>query len=314
MKTENGVALMMVLWVLVFMSILSMNFLSSTRWVTAGTHNLKEETQAYYMALSGYQEALNYIAADKDPAVDFIDEEGNFWVDIETPPVSGRRETQDGVVDIVISDANAKVNINFAPPDRLQKLFAFAGVKDDEIIGLIDSITDWKDPDKEHHLSGAEDDYYEALPDPYRAKNGLFDVPEELMLVKGVKPEYLYGSGGEGSRGLLSVITTFGANTININTVPLELMQLLALTEVEIEAIMKQRNKNFGGFKFIPPEFAQRGLNAMTTQFFKIDVIASTRNSPIASHVIGIMRRQPSPEGYSFTTLYWRERAETVRT
>ena len=55
---EKGIALMMVLWVLVLLSIISLNYFSSNRWNTAGTRNLKEETLSYYMAMSGYQEAV----------------------------------------------------------------------------------------------------------------------------------------------------------------------------------------------------------------------------------------------------------------
>jgi len=310
---DRGIALMMVLWVLVFLSILSMNFLRSTRWVAGSTHNLKEETLAYYQALSGYHEALHYIASDKDLNVDFLDEEGNFWIDSETNPVTGKRVTDDGEIEIRITDENSRININFAQQDRMRKLLERVGVKEDEIVVIMDSVLDWKDPDKEHHLSGAEDDYYESLDEPYKAKNGLFDVPEELVLVKGMKPEYLFGD-GTGATGLLPLITTFGKNTININTVSPEVMQLLGLNEVEIETIMKQRNKAYGGFRFIPQQFSVRGLNAMLTQTFRIEVTARAKNSPIGSRITGIVSREPSATGNELRTIFWRERAETVRT
>jgi len=51
---ERGIALMMVLWVLVFLSILSLNFLKSTRW-SPQHHNLKEETLTYYQL---YQDTM----------------------------------------------------------------------------------------------------------------------------------------------------------------------------------------------------------------------------------------------------------------
>jgi len=304
---------MMVLWVLVFLSILSMNFLRSTRWVTGSTRNLKEETLAYYQALSGYHEALHYIASDKDLNVDFLDEEGNFWVDKETIPVTGKRDTDDGELEIRITDENSRININFAQQDRLRKLLERAGIKEEEIIVIMDSVTDWKDLDKEHHLSGAEDDYYESLKESYKAKNGLFDLPEELALVRGMKPEYLFGD-GTGTTGLLSLITTFGQNAININTVSPEVMEFLGLNEVEIETIMKQRNKAYGGFRFIPQQFSVRGLNAMSTQTFRIEVTARAKNSPIGSRITGIVSREPSVKGNALRTIYWRERVETVRT
>ncbi|NJD57154.1 MAG: general secretion pathway protein GspK [Nitrospirae bacterium] len=311
-RGEHGIALMMVLWVLVLLSIISMNFLASTRWGSASVRNFKEDTQAYYLALSGFQEAVNYLTADKDLSVDFLDGEGTFWIDSETPPITGKHTTEDGEYEIRISDENGRININFATEDRLAKLFSYCGVKQEDLNVVIDSIMDWKDPDSEHHLSGAEDDYYEALPEPYKAKNSIFDVPEELALVKGMKPEYLYGT-GEGSIAVMPFITTFGKNMININTASKEIMEILGLNVVEIETIFKQRNKDYGGFRFIPQQFSARGLNAVATQNFRIEVFAKMHHSPIASRVTGILYRRPSAEGVKIQTIYWSERAEAVR-
>jgi len=308
----RGVALMMVLWVLVLLSIISMSFLVSTRWGSAGVRNFKEDAQSYYLALSGYQEAINYLASDKDLAIDFLDSEGNFWIDNKTQPVTGKHSTAEGLVEITISDENGKININFANQDRLTKLLSYCGVKQDDLNDIVDSIMDWKDPDSEHHLSGAEDDYYEGLQEPYKAKNGLFDVPEELALVKGMTPAYLNGT-GEGGMGVLPLITTFGRNLVNINTVSKEVMELLGLNVVEIETILKQRNKDYGGFRFIPQQFSVRGLNTVATQNFRIEVFAKMHDSPIATRVTGVLYRQASAEGFKFKTIYWRERAETVR-
>ncbi|MFZ2196716.1 MAG: hypothetical protein WAV13_03220, partial [Thermodesulfovibrionales bacterium] len=205
---EKGIALMMVLWVLVLLSIISLNYFNSNRWNTASTRNLKEETLSYYMAMSGYQEAVNYILSDKDISIDFLDNEGNFWTDTNanTQPVTGLRTTEDGEIDIKIIDENAKININSADALRLTNVFSWAGIPDDAITEINDSIIDWRDADSEHHLSGAEDEYYEGLEDSYTAKNLPFDIPEELALIKGMQPEY-FKDNGDG-RSLLSLITT----------------------------------------------------------------------------------------------------------
>lgn len=56
-----------------------------------------------------------------------------------------------------------------------------------------DAIMDWLDPDDEPRDYGAEADYYIGLSPPYAPKNGLFDTVDELLLVKGVTPQLLYG-------------------------------------------------------------------------------------------------------------------------
>lgn len=312
-SSEKGVALMMVLWVLVLLSIISLNYFNSNRWNTAGTRNLKEETLSYYMAMSGYQEAVNYILSDKDKTFDFMDNEGNFWTDIDdkTQPVTGLRTTEDGEIDIKIIDENAKININFADALRLTKVFSWAGIPDDAITEINDSILDWKDPDSEHHLSGAEDEYYEGLADPYITKNLLFDIPEELVLIKGMQPEY-FKNNGDG-KSLLSLITTFGGNSININTVSREVMQILGFNDDEIEAVMKQRTRESGGFRFIPPEFATKGVNAIASQIFRIEVLARQKDSKRVVKIVAVLSRQTDTSGYKVQTVYWREDAENIR-
>jgi type II secretory pathway component PulK len=309
--SEKGIALMMVLWVLVLLSIISLNYFRSNRWNSASTRNLKEETLSYYMAMSGYQEAVNYILSDKDPSLDFIDNEGNFWTGVETEPVTGKRTTEDGEVEIHISDESAKININYADEIRLSKLFMYMAIPEAEIAGLVDCIMDWKDTDDLQRLSGAENDYYEGLSDPYKAKNMFFDVPEELALVKGMKPEYF--KDGNAGNSLLKLITTFGNNTININMVSREVMQVLGFDESEIEAIMKQRTRESGGFRFTPQPFSAKGLNALVSQNFRIEVTAKLANGGMAMKIVAVLNRKPDVKGFKVQTVYWREDAEAIR-
>lgn len=307
---EKGIALIMVLWVLVLLSIISVNYFSSNRWNSASTRNFKEETVAYYMAMSAYQEAVKYILSDKDPSVDFIDDEGNYWADTETEPITGKRVTDEGEIEIRITDENAKVNINYADEFRLRKLFKYAGIPEESVTEIIDSMLDWKDADTEHHLSGAEDEYYEGLADPYKAKNMLFDVPAELTLVKGMKPEYFDESQ---KNSLPHLITTFGGNTLNINTVSKEVLQMLEFDDTEVEAIMKQRNRDSGGFRFIPQQFSAKGLNVIASQNVRVEVLAKSKNSGLAAKIVAVLKKKTDAAGYKIRTVYWSEHAENIR-
>ncbi len=58
---------------------------------------------------------------------------------------------------------------------------------------VADAILDWIDPDDEPREFGAESDYYEQLTPPYAAKNGPLATIGELLLVRGVTPQLLYG-------------------------------------------------------------------------------------------------------------------------
>jgi type II secretory pathway component PulK len=59
---------------------------------------------------------------------------------------------------------------------------------------IINSILDWLDPDDTPRENGAESDYYQTLSPPYNAKNGPLDSIDELLLVKGINAQMLYGN------------------------------------------------------------------------------------------------------------------------
>jgi hypothetical protein len=59
---------------------------------------------------------------------------------------------------------------------------------------VADAILDWIDPDDESRMLGAEVDHYSGLNPPYRPKNGPLDTVEELLLVRGITPDLLFGA------------------------------------------------------------------------------------------------------------------------
>jgi len=56
-----------------------------------------------------------------------------------------------------------------------------------------DAILDWIDEDSEVRTYGAEADHYSGLDPPYGPRNGPLLSVEELLLVRGVTPELLFG-------------------------------------------------------------------------------------------------------------------------
>ena len=58
---------------------------------------------------------------------------------------------------------------------------------------VADAILDWLDEDDEARELGAEVAYYSGLSPPYAPKNGQLETVEELLLVRGVTPQLLFG-------------------------------------------------------------------------------------------------------------------------
>ena len=59
---------------------------------------------------------------------------------------------------------------------------------------IADAILDWIDPDAAPRPQGAEDDYYRGLGVPYGPRNGVPQCLEELLLVRDVTRELVFGS------------------------------------------------------------------------------------------------------------------------
>ncbi|MBI4823697.1 MAG: general secretion pathway protein GspK [Nitrospirae bacterium] len=309
MKSEKGIALLMTLWVLVLLLVIGLNLLLSTRHGSKSTRNFKEETLSYYSAISAYEEALGSLLLDKDPAVDFIDENGTFWTDKERA-ISGKKTYGNVLVEIKVSDEEARFNINTMNEDMLRKLFAYSRIPEEEIQGLIDSLSDWKDPDDLHHLSGAEGDYYKTLKTPYVAKNSFLDTPDEILLIKGFKPEYLYGS--EETSALYPLITTHSM-AVNINTASKETLGLTGLSDTDIENIMKLRTKDVGGLRVIPAVTPGIGLTTASSNF-RLEITASIPGSSQTVKLTAIVKRSVGTKGPEMKTIYWKEGIESSRT
>lgn len=58
---------------------------------------------------------------------------------------------------------------------------------------IADAMLDWIDGDVTDRPLGAESDYYLSLATPYEPPNGPLDSLDDLLLVRGVTPELLYG-------------------------------------------------------------------------------------------------------------------------
>lgn len=101
---------------------------------------------------------------------------------------------------------------------------------------LAPAIRDWIDADSDRQPNGgAEDDYYMALEQPYRAANQLMLSPSELGAVKGMTPE-LYAA-------LLPYVTALPqtGTKINVNTAPLPVLASLSENPGNLQAFMKAR-------------------------------------------------------------------------
>ena len=97
-----------------------------------------------------------------------------------------------------VTDEAGKLNLN--------AMLTLAGKNDTVCLNMLmklpnmtddvaNSILDWIDSSSSTpRTNGAKDEYYPTLPTPYHVKNGPLDSLDELLSVKGVTPQLLYGN------------------------------------------------------------------------------------------------------------------------
>lgn len=155
-----------------------------------------------------------------------------------------------------VVDEAAKLNINTATYDMLM---ALPNMTDDVAAAIID----WRDDNDTVYGGGAESDYYLSLPEPYHCKNAPFETIEELLLVRNVTRELLYGDSAVATgdpwaqRGLHDLVTVYssepagvggrpGGTTprgrINVLTAPREVLACLPdLDSTDVDRLLQAR-------------------------------------------------------------------------
>ncbi|MBA4030125.1 MAG: hypothetical protein C0478_04415 [Planctomyces sp.] len=114
-----------------------------------------------------------------------------------------------------VVDESGKLNLNRLPALKLtdEELSALLMSVPNMTEEIAAAIRDWIDTDEETLPNGAESDYYETLAPPYTAKNGPLESLDELLLVRGVTPQLLYGEDAN-RNGLLDVSEADGDSSL----------------------------------------------------------------------------------------------------
>lgn len=236
---ERGVALLVVLWIFIFLFVVAFDFASSVREEGVATRRYAEETDGYYLALAALQQGLYELLKNSS----------------QPRPVGGAEPADlfggeclegdlgEGSYRACLVDEGGKINLNLADEALLRLIFTNLGVEEPRRSILGDSILDWRDSDDLHRLNGAESDYYLSLSPSYTAKNGPFDAVEELLWVRGVTPEIFYGS--EGHVGLREIFTVDNPmDRVNLRTAPAQVIHaLLGIPLEKSRALVEERKK-----------------------------------------------------------------------
>lgn len=229
---------MLVIWVLAVLMVVVLSFSFATRGETIATLAFRDAAEERFLAESCMERAFAEVLLGRITGIP-VDEDARAW---STDGTRYRIDIgQEGSCQAMIVAEDGKVDINKAPETILKGLLAELGLQGDEADAIADSIADWRDADNLVRMSGAEDEYYQSLAVPYRPKNADFESVEELLAVRGMSAELLYGNGNRPP--LADLVTVHSGNgKINVSAAPRPvLMALPGMTGDVADAIISLR-------------------------------------------------------------------------
>ena len=260
-RNGKGVALIMVLWILAVLSVIAFEFSYAMRTEVKIVDNDQEELQLYGLAAGGVQRAIAELVYKHDSRVqnkrrvlksEELPPERKEWV---TDGRNYRLTFDQGVCEVKVMGEAGKININLVSELLLRKIITNLGIEGGARDIVVDSLLDWRDPDDFYRLHGAENDYYQSLPESYECKNGNLDSIEELLLVRGITPELFYGKKGsspeegenENSRrsGMKEIFSIYAlGEQVDINSAPLEVLRFaLGIPNETARGIIRTREE-----------------------------------------------------------------------
>lgn len=189
MGGERGVALIVVLWIFIFLFVVAFEFSTAAREEASAAHRFNEETTGYYLAVAGFERGVYDLLTRQGTPASRTSQQ-------ESDPFDGAwREEKlgDGVLRVRLIDESGKININRVNEETLRKVFGHLGLDGVRRDTVVDSILDWRDEDDLHRGNGAESEYYAALVPPYTARNGPLDSVADLLWIRGVTRELFDG-------------------------------------------------------------------------------------------------------------------------
>ena len=176
-RQQRGVALLVVLWLLILLTIVVGVYAILTRTEVMQARFLLDTTRARYAAEAGLHRAA-YEMFNPDMETRWVGDGRPYSIEFGT-----------STVEIRITDESGKININGADVDLLTELFFQQGVDELAAVSLADAVIDWRDADDFPTEYGAEIEEYDAAGYPYGPANQSFQSVDELQQVMGMTQE-----------------------------------------------------------------------------------------------------------------------------
>lgn len=318
---RRGVALLATMLAIALMTLLVIDFTTSSALGYRSAANQADELRAYYLARSAVAAGLATLErsalANADTsngttpgsARDSLDQ---AWA-MPIPPIP----LDGGFVSVAIVDEDRKIDVNQMYDVRnrrvdpvwgliIERLLANIGVS----LDLLPVLEDWLDPDSVETPGGAESDYYLRLAPPYEPRNNLIPTIYDLRMLKGMDDATFIK--------LTQFFTALPLKQVNVNTASPEVLAALApelennpdlvkeiLAAREIEPF-SDTNKLYNEVHGLPNDPKFKNLLSVSSTYFAITGEGDFAGA--RKRIYSTFRRIPmQPRGAGFILAAWHE-------
>ena len=288
MRGQRGVALVVVMWVAVLLTVIASSFIYEARTDALVVRNTISMARAEAAADAAiYRAIFELYRADNAPDAWRRDGSVREWA-YEGVPIK-----------VEIRDESGKIDINTAVDPLLRGLFQSVGLSTEEATKLIDATLDWRDPDNLKRVDGAEEGEYRAAGLTYRPANAPFQAIEEFQLVLGMRPD-IY-------RKLAPLITIYSRQP-GINSTLASREVLLAIpgaTAPIVDAYLARREQARAAGQPLPPMPEAAGFSANLTPTASVRAEATLDDGTVfVREAVALLRPTPRKP---VTFVAWRE-------
>lgn len=286
---EQGVALVIVLWTVMLLTVIAGNFVFAMRTETSVVRNAVSAAQAEAMANGAVHRALYETFK---PAMD-----ASTW------KADGRERQWDiggAKIKVVMMDESGKIDINTSSDELLRGLLISVGVDAAKAAQLLDAILDWRDEDSLPRPNGAESEAYQAAGLKYEPANAPFEAVEQLQQVLGMTPDIYFR--------IAPLITVYSKQP-GINTLVAPRGVLMAIPNVDpaqVDAYIALRDQYLASGQ-TPPPFPAGAAFTSAAADTVIDVHAEARMPDGAVFVREAVARRSGEAKHPVAFLSWKE-------
>ena len=234
---QRGIALVLVLWLTVLLTVIAGSFAYAMRNEAGAARNTVSLAQARSLADGAVHRTVFELMRPRVvPEVWTADGSMHAW------------DEEGAHIAVSAVDESGKIDLNSASDGLLKGLLQTAGGLDADSAGrLLDVIGDWKDADDLRRPNGAEAPEYQAAGLPYKPANAPFETVAELQRVLGMTPA-LYAK--------LADSLTVHSRMIGVNPAYASRTVLLALpgaTPAVVDTYLAQRRDAIAARLPLPP-------------------------------------------------------------